>query len=657
MFVSSINTTGDALAKSLVETYWSSDGSPGLQQIVLRLPGAMRFMKYASAAMVALLGSQTRADSTYSPARPPAVPLAVRSPYLNVWLNSPENGGNATLPGTWPRFWTTGIKGWQGFIKVDGENYNWMGGHPGASNVDQVSVDYTSTRSIFNMSVAGKVSMNIEFLSPVYPDDLRRQSIPFSYLNVAVRSLDGAPHSVQVYADVSGEFASGDSNDVVQWETSSANGIRSHKFYKQNQTEFGENDDNAVWGNWYWSAADTPGMTYEIGADTDVRGQFFAEGRLNNEVDSQFRAINERWPVFAFSRDLGKVKSNAVSTLFTIGIAQKNSIEFTGQADQPQAVPSLWTSYFSEKDLVTFFFQDYNDARHASNRLDTRIQRDSVAAGGQDYATMTTLVVRQVFGALAYSGTADKPLIFLKEISSNSDIQTVDVIFPAFPILLYLNPNLLKYLLDPLLINGRYHYPNSYAQHDLGRFPRANGHPKGDDEAMPLEECGNMIILMLAYAQRKNDDQYLADNWDLIVKWAQYLIEDSKIPAQQLSTDDFAGHLANKTKRTYGIRGYFHSRANFQHDASQQDSLRKADPTTHAVRSIIGTHDQEAQKGGRDTRHIPQRVVPPLCALRGAVVLGFEDGDPVRGDVGVGHVAWLGGGGDGRRDGGGDGHG
>lgn len=82
------------------------------------------------------------------------------------------------------------------------------------------------------------------------------------------------------------------------------------------------------------------------------------------------------------------------------------------------------------------------------------------------------------------------------------------------------------------------------SQHDLGTYPNALGHPKGDDEPMPLEECGNMVIMMLAYAQRKDDVNYLADNWDLLEKWAQYLIEDSKIPANQLSTDDFAGHLA-----------------------------------------------------------------------------------------------------------------
>ncbi|KAG6004962.1 hypothetical protein E4U21_000585 [Claviceps maximensis] len=537
-----------SLAESVVETCWSSSTySPSLQKTISQLPGAMKFMKYASAAVFALLGSHAEADPIFSPARPPAVPLAVRSPYLNVWLNGQENGPHAILPGQWPRFWTTGVQGWQGFIKVDGQNYNWMGGAPGAPNVDQLSMDYTSTRSNFNMSVAGKVSMNIEFLSPVFPEDLRRQSIPFSYIKVAVRSLDGAPHSVQVYTDVSGEWASGDTTAVVEWETYSTSGIRSHKFYKQKQSEFQEDGDNAAWGNWYWSTADSRGMSYKIGADEDVRGQFLKQGRLDNRVDPKFRAVRDRWPVFAFSRDLGVVRGDTVSTLFTIGVAQKNSIQFTGKASQPQAVPSLWTSYFSEQDMVTFFFRDYNDAAHASNYLDTRVQRDSVAAGGQDYATMTTLVVRQIFGALAYSGTSHDPLIFLKEISSNSDIQTVDVIFPAFPVLLYLNPDLLKYMLDPLLINDRAHYPNNWAQHDLGRFPRANGYPKGDDEAMPLEECGNMIIMMLAYAQRKHDDRYLADNWDLLVKWAQYMIEDAKIPAQQLSTDDFAGHLANQT--------------------------------------------------------------------------------------------------------------
>ncbi len=53
------------------------------------------------------------------------------------------------------------------------------------------------------MSVGGKVQMIIEFLSPITPTDYMRQSLIFSYMNVQVKSLDGANHRVQLYTDVS----------------------------------------------------------------------------------------------------------------------------------------------------------------------------------------------------------------------------------------------------------------------------------------------------------------------------------------------------------------------------------------------------------------------------------------------------------------------
>jgi len=53
------------------------------------------------------------------------------------------------------------------------------------------------------MDVGGKVEMKITFLSPVTPSDKKRQSLVFSYLDVEVKSLDGAPHNVQVYSDIS----------------------------------------------------------------------------------------------------------------------------------------------------------------------------------------------------------------------------------------------------------------------------------------------------------------------------------------------------------------------------------------------------------------------------------------------------------------------
>ena len=78
---------------------------------------------------------------------------------------------------------------------------------PSPTLVTQTSFEYTSTRSTFIMDVGGLVTMNITFLSPVNPTDLMRQSLTFSYLDVAIASSDGALHDVQLYADMTaGEF-------------------------------------------------------------------------------------------------------------------------------------------------------------------------------------------------------------------------------------------------------------------------------------------------------------------------------------------------------------------------------------------------------------------------------------------------------------------
>lgn len=69
--------------------------------------------------------------------------------------------------------------------------------------VVQDAFEYTSQRSTFIMNVAGKVTMNVTFLSPLTPTDNKRQSIIGSYLSVAVVSRDGSVHSVQIYVDTS----------------------------------------------------------------------------------------------------------------------------------------------------------------------------------------------------------------------------------------------------------------------------------------------------------------------------------------------------------------------------------------------------------------------------------------------------------------------
>lgn len=505
--------------------------------------------------------------STFTPARPPAIPLAVKSPYMNTWLEvGSDDGGSSggNLAGYWPRFWAGpqpssdvagphgSVTGWSGLIKVDGTTYTWMGA-PEVNGVfppvvTQESFEYTSQRSTFIMNVNGKISMNVTFISPLTPTDLMRQSVIGTYLDVSVVAIDGATHSIDLYADTSAEWVSIHATDVAQWSYTVNNGIASHQSSKQSQSEFNADyaDDASHWGNWYWSTAAVSGMTYQSGADVTVRGNFINNGVLPNSQDSNYRAINDDYPVFGFANSLGNVGTTPVSTLYTIVHAQQNAIYFNG-ANGDTAVPSLWTSYWSaDLDMVHFF---YNDWVNKVGAIDHHFAVDSLAVGGQDYLTITSLSARQAFGAVQLCGTTSKPYLFLKEISSDGNIQTVDVLFPAMPIFLYSNPILVKYLLDPLFENQEANkFPQTYAMHDLGpNYPRAIGHPTGDGEYMPLEECGNMIIATLAYSQQNNDIAYLSQHYNILKQWTGYLVDEALIPAGQLSTDDFQGQLANQT--------------------------------------------------------------------------------------------------------------
>ena len=248
------------------------------------------------------------------------------------------------------------------------------------------------------------------------------------------------------------------------------------------------------------------------------------------------------------------------NVLFSIGVAQPQVISFQGNSTSPESLVALWsTVYGSAADCLAAFHFDWDVASHDASLLDSKIHNDAYDAGGQDYTSLTTLAVRQAFGSLQVAHGSRQTYIFLKEISSDGDIQTVDVIFPAHPIFLYLNPELLKLLLDPLYENQESgHYPNPWSIHDLGFFPNAVGFPDGNDEAMPVEECGDMIIMTLAYVLRSGNSGYLTQHWPLLNQWAQFLVNDSLIPDYQLSTDDFAGALANQTnlalKGIIGVR-------------------------------------------------------------------------------------------------------
>lgn len=66
-----------------------------------------------------------------------------------------------------------------------------------------------------------------------------------------------------------------------------------------------------------WSQ--TTGTTYQTGQDIVVRAQFINNSVLTNALDTDFRAVQDRFPVFALAEDLGMVTDASEPVVFSIG--------------------------------------------------------------------------------------------------------------------------------------------------------------------------------------------------------------------------------------------------------------------------------------------------------------------------------------------------
>ena len=462
------------------------------------------------------------------------------------------------------------------------------------------------------------VELTLSFLSPITPTSTLRQSIPASYLTIHAKgSFD-----VNIYIDLNGQWVSGERESDIVWsfeKTDNEDGqdLKSFKVKRKHELVFTEHQDRAEWGELHFTGPSD--AEHECGTSGKLRQRFAKNCTLENEVDNDFRSIMDEEPVFAFSKKLhlgsnhsgyaeyASVKEDSV--LFTIAHLQDPVTQFASARGLTFMRP-LWKSYFSSDDsLISFHYNDYAHAFKLAANYSAQVAKDAYASGSDNYKDIVELSARQVMGATSFSGTPDNPLIFLKEISSNGNCQTIDVIFPSFPFFLYTNPRWLAYLLEPLIEHmGSGQYPNQYAMHDLGRhFPNLTGHPLGRDEYMPVEECGDIIIMGLALvnslvhgdgyvansvwstpgvakdvdaleqlpdgtspfalpaeletrdsiyglddqwggiASKNQARKWLSRSYGLWKQWTGYLVEFSLLPQNQLCTDDFAGWLALQT--------------------------------------------------------------------------------------------------------------
>ena len=155
------------------------------------------------------------------------------------------------------------------------------------------------------------------------------------------------------------------------------------------------------------------------------------------------------------------------------------------------------------------------------------------------YAMICALSLRQAFASVELTGTNYSDIqAWMKEISSDGNLNTVDVTYPAMPLFVYLAPKYLGWLIEPVL---RYQSEGANYEscaHDLGsHYPYATGPSAGKDSPMPVEESGNILIIALAHAQATGDLSLVTKYYALLEKWTAYLLQKALIPEQQLTTD------------------------------------------------------------------------------------------------------------------------
>ncbi|GAA4455765.1 DUF4965 domain-containing protein [Nibrella saemangeumensis] len=417
----------------------------------------------------------------------------------------------------------------------------------------------TATQSEYTFDANG-VELTVTFLAPLLMDNLDVLSRPVQYVTYKARSKDGKRHSVQLYTSASAELAVNSTDQTVAWNRGQTGNLNFMRVGTSDQKVLGRKGDNVRidWGHLYVATPKAAGIDNRMGSLTSTLAQFGRQGTVSGADDSRMpRPVTDSLLVLATTFDLGQVAAQAVERHWLVGYDDVKSVEYF---QQPL---NAWWRRDGKKTIeqaLQAAESEYTALRSRCDAFDKQLYSDAQKAGGNAYADLCVLAYRQAIAA--HKLVADPkgtPLFFSKENFSNGSIGTVDVTYPSAPMFLLYNPTLLKGMLEPIFYyseSGKWTKP--FAAHDVGTYPIANGQTYGED--MPVEECGNMLILTAAIAAIEGKPDYARQHWPTLTTWVEYLKKEGFDPANQLCTDDFAGHLARNAnlsvKAIMGIASY-----------------------------------------------------------------------------------------------------
>ncbi len=460
----------------------------------------------------------------------PSYPLITIDPFMSIWSSG------KTLNSKDTQIWHGHRKSLIGTIYLDHIYHLCFMGKPENEDeiIPQTSVDVTPliTTYTFENEV---LKLTVKFWTPLIIDDVYKLSLPVSFIDYEIEILDGKEHTVEIGISVGGEFCF---NKKLGHLTYGAKDFEDYSvvFMGNKKQEPLHESGDGVSADW--------GYVYLTGGKG---GYSSGKYGIHNEYESLKGTF-----IFAFD-DI-------------------KSIEYFGTQ-----YPGLWKEKYEDIfKAIEYARENHDSLLEDAKRIDNMILADSEKFG-KDYQNILIASYRQVLaGHKIFRDKDGEILYFSKECHSNGCINTVDVSYPAIPLFLLYNPELIKGMMVGIFEFARMSaWGYDFAPHDIGQYPIANGqvygHPRGNaflpekkiylekkthqkfKTQMPIEECGNMLAMAYLHYHYTGDTSVIEKNFDLLEKWTKYLIDAGVILENQLCTDDFAGH--SKRNINLAIKG------------------------------------------------------------------------------------------------------
>ncbi|MBO7721021.1 MAG: DUF4965 domain-containing protein [Kiritimatiellae bacterium] len=487
--------------------------------------------------------------------RPPAVPIFVNDPFFSVWARGETlTSADTTNWECWkehdPDFNSSAEPRWVYSpapfgvkVQIGDRAYRLCGREPQSmAAMPQVSCEVRPLSSVYRFA-DDRTDVELVFSTPFLTDDLDAFSRPVSYITLKAVQRDGVKRAVSVRVSAGGEVCSDDSREPVVSEVRTGEWGAAVRMGRVNQLPCTVWASRPTWG-YLWIAAPAGGA-----ASADPVATPADEARTS--VSWSLAAADRSETSAAVAYEYG----DKAGTF--IGADLKGWWARDGKSFESMLAEAV---------------RDYPRLRAKMDAFDAALTADLKKIGGGKYADLAALAYRQSYGACKlFRGVTGRPYLCSKENGSGSMISTTDVLYPQFPLMLLTSLDLAKATLRPVMeyaASGKWPYP--YAPHDLGIYPKMEGQHYGmrsrdktknpDSFRMPVEESGNMLICLAAVAQLEGNAGFAGEWWPVVTKWAEYLAKFGFDPADQLCTDDFAGHLAHNAnlsiKAIMGLASY-----------------------------------------------------------------------------------------------------